>query len=175
MVSSPHRSGLFLGLFAAVILLFSNAVAQEPLADSLVKSMLPPELTKLFPIGRVFKGVAIPSYTEDRLKSVMRAKTVVRVDEQFLDLTDLVISIYNEQGEPETYISMEEALFDLVSQQLVSKTPAKIEQEKFTMTGDKMTFETQTRISRMEGNVRVVIPDAKNFTSEMGLATPGGK
>jgi hypothetical protein len=138
-------------------------------------SMLPPELTKLFPIGRVFKGVAIPSYTEDRLKSVMRAKTVVRVDEQFLDLTDLVISIYNEQGEPETYISMDEATFDLVSQQLVSKTPAKIEQEKFTMTGDKMTFETQTRVSRMEGNVRVIIPDAQVLTSEMGVSTPGGE
>lgn len=175
MLHHLHRPGPFRSLFAAAILLLSVAAANEPVPASLMKSMLPPELTKLFPIGRVFKGVAIPSYTDDRLKSVMRAVTVVRVDEQFLDLTDLVISIYNDEGEPETYISMDEALFDLVSQQLISKTPAKIAQEKFTMTGDKMTFETQSRVSRMEGNVRVIIPDAKDFTSQMGIAVPGGK
>lgn len=175
MVRPLQRSTSIRSIFAAGILLLSIGVANEPSADSLVKSMLPPELTKLFPIGRVFKGVAIPSYTADRLKSVMRATSVIRVDEQFLDLTDLVISIYSEEGEPETYISMDEATFDLVSQQLVSKTPAKIEQEKFTMTGDKMTFETQTRVSRMEGNVRVIIPDAQVFTSEMGVSAPGGK
>ncbi len=175
MLHHLHRPGPFRSLFAAGILLLSVAAANEPVPASLMKSMLPPELTKLFPIGRVFKGVAIPSYTDDRLKSVMRAVTVVRVDEQFLDLTDLVISIYNDEGEPETYISMDEALFDLVSQQLISKTPAKIAQEKFTMTGDKMTFETQSRVSRMEGNVRVIIPDAKDFTSQMGIAVPGGK
>ncbi|MEC5129347.1 LPS export ABC transporter periplasmic protein LptC [Verrucomicrobiales bacterium BCK34] len=175
MLSPLHRSAPIRSLFAAGILLCSIAMANEPVPGSLVQSMLPPELTKLFPIGRVFKGVAIPSYTDDRLKSVMRAVTVVRVDEQYLDLTNLVISIYNDEGEPETYISMDEAVFDLVTQQLVSKTPSKIEQEKFTMTGDKMTFETQTRLSRMEGNVRVIIPDAKDFTSQMGLAVPGGK
>jgi len=153
----------------------SIGVADETSPVSLVKSMLPPELTKLFPIGRVFKGVAIPSYTEDRLKSVMRAVTVVRVDEQFLNLTELVISVYNAEGEPETYISMAEATFDLVSQQLISKTPAKIEQEKFTMTGDEMIFEAQTKTSRMKGNVRVVIPDSKDFTSQMGIPISGGK
>ena len=175
MVSHLHRSSSFRSLLATGFLLLSVGVAKEPVADSLVKSMLPPELTKFFPIGRVFKGVAIPSYAEDRLKSVMRADTVVRIDEQFLDLTNLVISVYSAEGEPETYISMEEALFDLVAQQLVSKTPAKIEQEKFTMTGDTMTFETQTRVSRMQGNVRVIIPDAESFTSQMGLDVPNGK
>ncbi len=175
MVRHLHPSGPIRSIFAASILMLSIATAENPVPDSLMKSMLPPELTKLFPIGRVFKGVAIPSYTDDRLKSVMRAVTMVRVDEQFLDLTNLVISIYNEEGEPETYISMDEALFDLVSQQLISQTPAKIEQKKFTMTGDKMTFETQSRVSRMEGNVRVIIPDAKDFTSQMGLTVPGGK
>ncbi|MDF1737528.1 MAG: LPS export ABC transporter periplasmic protein LptC [Verrucomicrobiales bacterium] len=175
MVTPLHHSAPIRSLFAAAILLCGSATANEPAPGALVQSMLPPELTKLFPIGRVFKGVAIPSYTDDRLKSVMRAVTVVRVDEQYLDLTNLVISIYNDEGEPETYISMDEAVFDLVTQQLVSKTPSKIEQEKFTMTGDKMTFETQTRLSRMEGNVRVIISDAKDFTSQMGLAVPGGK
>lgn len=142
-------------------------------AGEAVKSALPPELTERMPIGREFKGVAIPSYTGDKLKSVMTAETVVRVDERYLDLFKLVVKVYNGEGEPDTTISMDEAAYDLVAGELTSKTPSTIKQPRFTMTGDKMIFLTDSRVARMVGNVRLLVPDAGKLAPDFGL--PGAK
>lgn len=129
---------------------------------------LPPNLTDHFPIGRVFTGVAIPSYAGNRLKSVMRADSVVRVDEQYLDLVNLTVQVYDATGKPETTISMAEAAYDLVIGELASKTPSKIEQPRFTMTGEKMIYDTDGGVARIVGNVRVIVPDARGFTPDFG-------
>jgi len=145
--------------------------AEKALAEEAVKGALPDELTANFPIGRVFKGVAIPSYTDDALKSVMTADSVIRVDEQYLDLVNLIVHVYNNAGEPETTISMDEASYDLVIGELASKTPSRIEQPRFTMTGDKMTFQADTQIARLIGNVKVVVPDVGELAP--GFGVPG--
>ena len=142
--------------------------ASDPATDA-VKSALPPELTERMPIGREFKGVAIPSYTGDKLKSVMTADTVVRVDERYLDLFNLIVKVYNSEGEADTTISMDEAAYDLVAGELTSKTPSKIQQPRFTMTGDKMIFLTDSRVARMVGNVRLLVPDAGKLAPDLGL------
>tara|TARA_R110002096_G_scaffold196404_3_gene379258 strand:+ start:1470 stop:2015 length:546 start_codon:yes stop_codon:yes gene_type:complete len=166
----PALCAVCLGLIA--ILTMGTKVQGAPDAvNKVMQTALPPELTAMFPVGREFKGVAIPSYTDEELKSVMRAATMIRVDERFLDLTDLVVLIYNSSGEPETTISMDEAAYDLNTGQLRSKTPSKIEQARFTMTGDIMTFDSQTHLSRLEGNVRVVVLDAGNFGASFGIPT----
>jgi hypothetical protein len=138
-------------------------------AEEAVKSALPPELTDRMPIGREFKGVAIPSYTGDKLKSVMTSDTVVRVDERHLDLFNLVVKVYNGEGEADTTISMDEAAYDLVAGELTSKTPSTIKQPRFTMTGDKMIFLTDSRVARMVGNVRLLVPDAGKLAPDFGL------
>ena len=151
-----------------------KAPAEEK-AEGALRGALPAEVASLFPIGREFKGVALPSYEEDRLKSVMNADTIIRIDEQYLDLDNLVITIYNTDGEPETTIQMDEALYDIVIGELTSKTPARIDQPKFTMTGEKMTFDTRSQVSRLVGNVRVVVPDAGNLAPDFGFPVPGGQ
>jgi len=142
-------------------------------AGEAVKSALPRELTDRMPIGREFKGVAIPSYTGDKLKSVMTADTVVRVDERYLDLFHLVVKVYNSEGVADTTISMEEAAYDLLIGELTSKTPSTIQQPRFTMTGDKMIFLTESRVTHMIGNVRLLVPDAGKLAPDFGL--PGAK
>ncbi len=142
-------------------------------AEEVVKSALPPQLTDHMPVGREFKGVSIPSYTNDRLKSVMTADSVVRVDEQFLDLFNLVVHVHDAEGKPETTISMDEAAYDLAAGELRSKTPSTIEQPRFTMTGDTMIFQTDSQVARLDGNVRLVVPDAGQIAPDFGL--PGAK
>lgn len=142
-------------------------------AEKAVRGALPPELTQYFPIGSTFTGVSIPSYEKDRLKSVLTSETVVRVDEKYLDLHQLVIFVYNSDGKPETSITMEEAAYDLVEGMLTSKTPSKIEQPRFTMTGDTMTFETATQVARLTGNVLVVVPDAASLAPDFGFPGSG--
>jgi len=143
--------------------------AEEDLAEEALAAALPPELAEMFPIGREFRGVAIPTYTKDVLSTVMRSDSITRIDEQYLDLKNLVISIYNGAGEAETTITMARASYDLVIGELVSKTPSKIEQPKFTMTGKKMTFKTQTQISLLEGDVKLVVPDVSGITPDFGF------
>jgi hypothetical protein len=145
--------------------------AEKALAEKAVKGAMPAELTENFPIGRTFKGVAIPSYTDDALKSVMTADSVVRVDEQYLDLVNLIVHVYNGKGEPETTISMDKASYDLVIGELASKTPSRIEQPRFTMTGDKMTFQSGSQIARLIGNVKLVVPDVGDLAP--GFGVPG--
>jgi len=145
--------------------------AEKALAEEAVKGAMPTELTANFPIGREFKGVAIPSYTDDALKSVMTADSVVRIDEQYLDLVNLIVHVYNAEGEPETTISMDEASYDLVVGELASKTPSRIEQPRFTMTGDKMTFQSGSQIARLIGNVKLVVPDVGDLAP--GFGVPG--
>ncbi len=142
--------------------------AAQDTAAAVVKGALPAELTANFPIGREFLGVSIPSYTNDTLKSVMTADSVVRVDEQYLDLVNLVVLVYNAKGEPETTISMDEASYDLVIGELASKTPSRIEQPRFIMTGDKMTFQSGSQIARLIGNVKLVVSDIEDLGPAFG-------
>lgn len=172
-IVSPLSRGVSIGCALVTIFCFIHLSSDESqakddvsMANQVMQSTLPPELTSMFPVGREFYGVAIPSYTEEKLKSVMRADTVVRINERFLDLTNLIVFIYNGKGEQETTIQMDKAVYDLNLGQLESKTPSKIEQEQFTMTGDVMTFESQSQVSHLRGNVRVVIPDASGFTPD---------
>ena len=149
--------------------------AEKALAEEAVKGALPDELTANFPIGRIFTGVAIPAYTDDALKSVMTADSVIRVDEQYLDLVNLIVHVYNDAGEPETTISMDEASYDLVIGELASKTPSRIEQPRFTMTGDKMTFHSGTQVARLIGNVKVIVPDVGELAPGFGIPGAAAK
>ncbi len=136
-------------------------------AQSVMRKALPPELAQLFPIGRIFKGVVIPSYGEDTaIESVMNSAIVTRISEDFIDFTDLVIFFYNAGGDPETSIQMDQAQYNLESGLLTSKTPANIEQERFTMRGDKMTFEAESRLAGLIGNVRMLIYDDQMESSK---------
>jgi len=134
---------------------------------------IPAELSQLFPVGREFRGVSIPSYTETTLKSVMKADLIVRIDETYLDLTNLRIYFYNAQVEAETTVFMERALYHLEKGELISQTPARIEQPRFTMTGNTMIFDTETQIARIIGEVRVEVPDAKAIAPAMPFGLPG--
>ena len=171
MTRSVRTTGLVLGTFWLCLMPFDLASQDEPASGAATLAMqtaFPPELKEMFPIGRVFKGVAIPSYTGENLKSVMHASSITRVDKSFLDIIDLVVLVYNGSEKPETTISMDEAAYDMTTGVLRSKTPSKIEQPKFVMTGDTMTFHQQTQVSRLEGNVKIVIPDAGKFSPGMG-------
>jgi len=176
----PIRRTLGRSLFPALLFLASISGADETAkagtgsaggqAGEMLKTALPPEIASLFPIGRVFKGLSIPTYSsDDQIKAVMRADSVIRVDEQFIDFLNLTVLVYNSRGEPETTITMPEAAYDILIGELASKTSSRIEQPRFTVTGDKMIFETRSQISRLVGNVKLVIPDVGELGPDMGI------
>lgn len=157
----------------ATVLLLTQTGANETgaLANSALQTALPPELAEMFPIGREFKGVTIPSYEGDVLKMVLTAKLMKRVTQEKLDLFDMVVTVYSGSGESrsETKIHMEEAEYLLMEGRLVSRTPAFVEQPQFTMRGEQMIFDTSTQKTRMVGGVQVTIPDASAFSPDFGI------
>lgn len=131
--------------------------------------VIPKQMTEYFPVGRTFNGVKIPSYNGDRLNSVLVADTVTRIDDVFLSLTNLIVKSYDATGTVVSTVSMDRARYSLLSQEFVSETPAKVVHERFVMTGDQLGYNTAKDVSTMKGNVRVVIPNAKNFTGNFGM------
>lgn len=134
---------------------------------------IPKEMESLFPIGRTFRGVKIPSYSDNNLQMVLEAEEITRVDAIYLDLNNVLIKTYSSDGSVETRIVMKEARYHMVTGKLFSKTPAEVKHEKFTMTGEQMSFDTVEEVSTMEGDVRVVIPKASEFTGGFGLPDAG--
>jgi|GEM_PF-3255592 len=132
-------------------------------AQTTMKKALPPEMAELFPVGRVFKGVAIPTYNEDALESVLNSAIVRRKSEDYLDFTNLVIHFYNSAGEAETAIQMDKAVYHLGDGLLTSQTPAHIEQDRFSLRGGQLLFETDTHLARLKDGVHMNIFDAPRF------------
>ena len=153
------------------VLLFTGIALNSKAAPGVI----PKDVAALFPMGRVFTGVKIPSYSDDNLKSVLEADTITRLNRAFLNLTNVVIKVYDNDGEVESTVKMKEARYDLARQELKSTTPARIDHEKFIMTGDQIGFDTKNDITRLRGNVRVVVPKATQFTGNLGRKVFGGK
>lgn len=130
---------------------------------------IPAQMAELFPVGRTFEGVKIPSYSDDVLKTILEADTITRVDQTYLDLTNLVIKVYNADGVVESTVKMKEAQYHMITGQLLSKTPARVDHDKFVMTGEVMGYDSTREVSTMTGKVKVVIPNAREFTGNFGM------
>lgn len=113
-------------------------------------------MNQLVPIGRVFRGVKIPNYSGDTLGSVVNADFMRRADDEHLEMEMLEIVNYN-KGVPDSRILTDRAIYDIEAKTLRSTTPAKIVQEQFEMTGDRMIFDSNTRIGHMSGRVKTRI------------------
>jgi len=136
---------------------------------------IPPEMTQFFPVGRTFTGVKIPSYSDNVLKSVLEAETVTRIDETYLDITNLTIKSFSAAGKVDSTVKMDKAQYNLTSREMVSKTEAIVNHEKFVMTGDQMGYDTERDVSTMKGRVKVVVHNAKQFTGNFGMDAMKGK
>lgn len=116
------------------------------------------DIGKILPEGRSLRGVKLPSYTGDRLSSLMTAVTMKRLDEKHLDMADLRIIMYAKPGEENTLISTERGIYDLEKEEITSDTRTRIEQDGvFDLEGDSMIFDAVTQKGKMTGNVKMLL------------------
>lgn len=115
------------------------------------------------PIGHSAKGIRIPIYAPDGdLQMIFESEVAFRVDEQQLKMTALKIATYT-GGKPEMGIDMPQGYFDLKTRVLSSTDPVTIRRPDLEMTGSHMTFDTQTRIGKFTGPMRMLV---YNFNTE---------
>lgn len=129
-------------------------------------------IAKILPEGRTLKGVKLPSYTGDRLSSLMTADTMERLDEKHLGMDELQITMYAGAGEADTLISTDRGVYDLVKEEITSDTRTLIEQEGvFDLEGDSMIFDANTQKGRMTGNVKMLLYQARKNLMGKGTDT----
>lgn len=121
-------------------------------------------MNQLVPIGRIFRGVKIPNYSGDTLGSVVNADFMRRADDEHLEMEMLEIVNYN-RGVPDSRMLTDRAIYDIEAKTLRSTTPAKIIQQQFEMTGDRMIFDSNTRIGHMSGRVKTRIYQVDQYSS----------
>lgn len=138
-----------------------GATASPALEES-APGGIPPGMSALFPVGRVFQGVRIPSYSGDTLGSVIHSQFMKRADDEHLEMETLEIVVY-QAGKAATRILTDRAIFDIATKTLRSTTSARIIQDQFEMKGDRLLFDSQSRIGHLSGHVKTVIQDPDAF------------
>jgi len=119
------------------------------------------EAFQMFPVGKPWTGVRVPKYNErEELVSLMDSKTLTRENEEVLKLNGLTVVMFKGEGELSLRLKTREGLFNVRTGKLRSRSQADIEHTKFVMKGDRMEFDTETQMGKLNGNVVMEIFDA---------------
>ena len=124
------------------------------------------------PINHSAKGIRIPVYSpEGDLQMIFESEIAFRVDEQQLQMTQLKIATYND-SKLEMSIDMPNGVFNLKTRVLSSADPVTIRRTDLELTGSNMTFDTQTRMGKFVGPVRMLVYDLNNETPKAPKEAP---
>lgn len=162
-LTSISRVTLAAALTASLLVLGAHPVEAKTKKSkkTAVPAATPQSKDKSFdvpiPIGHSAKGIRIPIYAPDGdLQMIFESEIAFRVDEQQLKMTQLKIATYT-GGKPEMSIDMPQGFFDLKTRVLSSDDPVTIRRPDLEMTGSHMTFDTQTRMGKFTGPVRMLV------------------
>jgi len=127
------------------------------------------------PEGKDAKGLKIP-YRDEQGKLQMRFTIGVarRIDESHVEMSQLQVETFDDEGEPEMTIDLPTSVMDLKTSVLTTNQAVKIQREDFEITGNTMVFNTKTKAGGLGGKVRMLIYDLANETAETP-ATPKPK
>jgi hypothetical protein len=117
-----------------------------------------PKFNVPIPPGHSAEGLTIPYYDDKgKLQMNFKIETASRTDNDHLQMVAVKIETYDEKGQPEMSIDMPKSVLDLNTRIVTSDVPVTIRRSDFEVTGDTMTFNTETRNGHMVGKVRMLI------------------
>lgn len=114
-------------------------------------------------------GLSIP-YFDGTGKRQMNFKIAVatRLDDSHVELKDMTIETFNEQGQHEMQIDLPVSVFDNDKSAVTTQTHVMITRADFTLEGQAMIFYTRTQQGGLAGNVHMVIFNLKDQASGEG-------
>jgi hypothetical protein len=119
------------------------------------------------PIGHEAKGLVLPDFDgEGHLRGKFEAGTARRIDQQHIGFQHLKITTYTPENQADLQIDMQTSVLDLQTRVLSSKERTTIQRADFNIAGDSVQFDTNTRIGRLIGNVKMVITDRSHLTGK---------
>ena len=141
----------------------SDAKSPAP-TSSAAKKPSPPkpgEGIKEVPLteGHDAKGLVLPDFDrEGRLRGKLHAGVTRRLDAENIEFQGVKFTTFIPQTEkPNLQISVYKAVFNLKTQVLTSDVRSTVKREDFEVAGDTMRFEMVSRLSTLEGNVKMVV------------------
>jgi lipopolysaccharide assembly outer membrane protein LptD (OstA) len=110
------------------------------------------------PIGHEAKGLVLPDFDlEGRLRGRFEAESAKRLDEVHIGFHVLKITTYTPESKPDLTIELSESILNLKTRILTSNERTMIKRADFKIAGDSVEFDTNTRIGRLVGHVKMLI------------------
>lgn len=110
------------------------------------------------PKGQPQKGLKIPIYDlNGSLRMNFRIGTAVRSDDDNIKMSELRLETFKEDGGSELDIDLPVSVYNPKLREVSSETHVTIKSDDFQITGEKMTFNIETKVGKLGGGVRMVI------------------
>lgn len=167
-----HKT-LLTALVAALALLTANRASADPagksgkgektkvpVAPATGKKAEPPKegLDLAVPKGQPQKGVRVPVYGLDgKLMMNFQIGVATWIDDENIKMTELRVETYKQDGEKELEMDLPDSILNTKTKDITSKTTVSIKRDDFEISGNTMTFNTESRQGKLGGGVRMVI------------------
>jgi lipopolysaccharide assembly outer membrane protein LptD (OstA) len=110
------------------------------------------------PIGHEAKGLVLPDFDlQGRLRGRFEAESAKRLDEVHIGFHALKITTYTPESQPDLTIELSESVLNLKTRILSSNERSTIKRADFNIVGDSVEFDTNSRVGKLVGNVKMVI------------------
>tara|TARA_R110002096_G_scaffold403766_4_gene601390 strand:+ start:30076 stop:30678 length:603 start_codon:yes stop_codon:yes gene_type:complete len=134
----------------------ANGTAKAPLSGGAIAD----EAFDLFPVGKPWESVRVPSFDEnDILTSILHTKVLTRESKELLHMLGLTVVMFQKNGDMSLRLITERGVYDVNEEKLKSREKTFIQHPQFDMHGDKMIFDTRHQNGKLNGNVEMVIYD----------------
>ena len=110
------------------------------------------------PIGHEAKGLVLPDFDlQGHLRGRFEAESAKRLDEVHIGFHVLKITTYTPENQPDLTIELSESILNLKTRILSSNERSTIKRADFNIVGDSVEFDTNSRVGKLVGNVKMVI------------------
>jgi len=121
-------------------------------------SPTPPKFNVPIPVSHDARGVKLPYYDErGRLQMYFVIAKAYRMDLKHLEMKKAYMQTYDEKETPDANVYMSDGILDLDTRIVTSDVPVIVRRSDFQIVGQKMVFNTQTRVGHMSGHVRMIL------------------
>jgi hypothetical protein len=115
-------------------------------------------------VGHEAKGLVLPNYDlNGHLLGRFESATAARIDENHVRFTNLKMTTFDEREQPSLKVDMTKAVLNLETRVIDSDERTKIKRTDFEIAGDKMSFNTMTKLGKLNGNVHMTIFNQKEI------------
>lgn len=159
-------------LVAGVAFLHAEDAGKAPEPEKTLPATQPPaapaadkskeRLDLPVPKGQPQKGLRIPIYSPLGLLMMnFQIGVATWVDDDNINMGDLKVETFKADGTSEFHIDLPDSVFNIRTKELTSKAHVVVRRSDFEISGNSMTFNTETKVGQFGGGVKMVIFDAR--------------